>query len=92
MRISQENIKKSSFQIVYELARKLKDIEDLSDEKLLVIFDEMVEEFASGSYGYQYLPDFLIDYNDSKQVKKPIKKKPISGSVVLSGTFCVLSR
>ncbi|MCE7743237.1 MAG: hypothetical protein GOP50_12375 [Candidatus Heimdallarchaeota archaeon] len=92
MGTSQENIKKSPFHIVYELSKKLKDIEELTDEKLLVIFDEMAEEFASESYGYQYLPDFLIDYADSSQEKSPSKKRYPKNNIVLSGTFCSISR
>ncbi len=61
MGIKQENIKKSPFQIVYELSKKLNEVEELTKEKLLVIFDEMAEEFASESYGYRYMPEFLIN-------------------------------
>jgi hypothetical protein len=92
MGINQENIKKSPFHIVYELSKKLKDIDELTDEKLLIIFDEMAEEFASGSFGYQYLPDFLIEYSDSSSVKKSTKKKLPKNNVVLEGNFCTLSR
>ena len=92
MGTNQENIKKSPFHIIYELSKKLKDIDELTDEKLLVIFDEMAEEFASGSYGYQYLPDFLIDYKEVKHEKKTVQKKIHEDNIVLNGTFCVLSR
>ena len=92
MGTNQENIKKNPFHIVYELSKKLKDIDELTDEKLLVIFDEMAEEFASGSYGYQFLPDFLIEYKDASQEKKTVHKRSAKGSIVLNGTFCVLSR
>lgn len=92
MGTNQENMKKSPFHIIYELSKKLKDIDELTDEKLLIIFDEMAEEFASGSYGYQYLPDFLIEYSEAQQEKKPVKKRKISGSIVLDGNYCFLSR
>ena len=83
---------KNSLEIVYHLVNKLKLTEEITNESLLMILDEMAEEFTGSSYGYKYLPDFMIEYNDlhKKDAIGKKKKRDSVESKVLKGKYFVL--